>query len=91
VTLAGTGKLIRFLLRASQVRIAVWIVGVALIVWFAQLLSLPDWVVKLSPFQHVPAMPADDFALGPLLALTAVAAALAIVGLVGFRRRDAGY
>jgi polyether ionophore transport system permease protein len=58
---------------------------------FAQLLDLPDWVVDLSPFQHVPAMPADDFALGPLLALTAVAAALSVVGLVGFRRRDAGY
>jgi len=48
-------------------------------------------VVKLSPFQHVPAMPADDFALGPLVALTAVAVALSAVGLVGFRRRDAGY
>ena len=58
---------------------------------FAQLLNLPSWVVDLSPFQHVPAMPADDFALAPLLALTAVAAALAAVGLVGFRRRDAGY
>ncbi|HEY7070388.1 MAG TPA: hypothetical protein VH479_09755 [Acidimicrobiales bacterium] len=58
---------------------------------FAQLLNLPSWVVDLSPFQHVPAMPADDFALAPLLALTAVAAALSAVGLVGFRRRDAGY
>jgi polyether ionophore transport system permease protein len=93
VTLAGTGKLIRFLLRVSRVRIALWIAGVALLVigLFAQLLSLPDWVVKLSPFKHVPAMPADDFALGPLLALTAVAVALSAVGLVGFRRRDAGY
>jgi len=58
---------------------------------FAQLLNLPDWVVDISPFQHVPAMPADDFELGPLLALTGVAAALAIVGVAGFRRRDAGY
>jgi ABC-2 type transport system permease protein len=58
---------------------------------FAQLLNLPSWVVDLSPFQHVPAMPADDFALAPLLALTAVAAGLSAVGLVGFRRRDVGY
>ena len=58
---------------------------------FAELLDLPSWVVDISPFQHVPAMPADDFALGPLLALTAVAAGLTGVGLVGFRRRDAGY
>ncbi len=58
---------------------------------FAELWGLPSWVVDLSPFQHVPAMPADDFALGPLLALTAIAAALMAVGLAGFRRRDAGY
>jgi ABC-2 type transport system permease protein len=58
---------------------------------FADLLDLPSWVVDISPFQHVPAMPAEDFALGPLLALTAVAAGLTVVGLVGFRRRDAGY
>jgi len=34
VTLAGTGKLIRFLLRVSRLRIALWIAGVALLVWF---------------------------------------------------------
>ena len=100
MTLAGTGKLIRFLLRVSRVRIALWIAGVALLVW-----STAISVDRLYPTQAdldaaaaplygntaVIAMPADDFALGPLLALTAVAVALSAVGLVGFRRRDAGY
>jgi ABC-2 type transport system permease protein len=55
------------------------------------LLDLPGWVVDLSPFQHVPGMPAEGFSLVPLLVLTAVAAGLIGVGLTAFRRRDAGY
>jgi ABC-2 type transport system permease protein len=43
----------------------------------------------LSPYAHTPALPADDLAAGPLVALTAIAAALVAVGLVAYRRRDA--
>ncbi|MFJ4109017.1 ABC transporter permease [Oerskovia enterophila] len=52
------------------------------------LLGLPQWVRDLSPFTHVPQVPLDPFALGPVLALTAVAAALFAVAYVGFGRRD---
>jgi ABC-2 type transport system permease protein len=52
------------------------------------LLGLPDWVLDLSPFQHVPQLPAADFDAVPLLGLTAVAAALTAAGLGAFRRRD---
>jgi ABC-2 type transport system permease protein len=52
------------------------------------LLSLPDWVMDLSPFTHVPLVPAADLTVTPLIVLTAVAAALVAVGLAGFRRRD---
>ena len=58
---------------------------------FAELLNLPGWLVDVSPFQHVPAMPSDGFALTPIVALTATAAVLLVAGAVGFRRRDAGY
>jgi ABC-2 type transport system permease protein len=56
-----------------------------------ELLDLPAWVVELSPFQHVPAMPAADFAALPLAALTAVAAGLAGLGVIGYERRDTGF
>ena len=52
------------------------------------LFNLPDGVLGLSPFDHVPQLPADDFSAAPLLALSAVAAALTAAGMLGFRRRD---
>jgi len=52
------------------------------------LLGLPEWVMDVSPFTHVPLLPAASVDVVPLLVLTAVAAALVAVGLVGLRRRD---
>jgi ABC-2 type transport system permease protein len=59
-----------------------------LMAFLGPLLGLPDWVMDLSPFTHVPLLPAAPFDAVPLLGLTAVAAALVAVGLVGFRRRN---
>ncbi|GIH95684.1 ABC transporter permease [Planobispora siamensis] len=50
--------------------------------------GLPQAVRDLSPFSHVPALPAAEMTAGPLVALAAVAAALAAAGLALFRRRD---
>ena len=55
-----------------------------------QLLSLPDWVLDASPFQHAGDAPVHTPQAVPLLVLLAVAAALAAVGAVGLRRRDVG-
>jgi ABC-2 type transport system permease protein len=52
------------------------------------LLSLPDWVMDISPFSHVPLLPAAELTVTPLIVLTAVAAALTAIGLTAFRRRD---
>jgi ABC-2 type transport system permease protein len=46
--------------------------------------------MDLSPFQHVPSMPAEGFSVLPLVVLTAVAAGLTGAGMVGLRHRDAG-
>jgi ABC-2 type transport system permease protein len=53
-------------------------------------IELDQWALNLSPFTHVPRVPVQAFAAGPVLALLAVAAALAALGFVGFRRRDIG-
>jgi ABC-2 type transport system permease protein len=61
-----------------------------LMAFLGPLLSLPDWVLDLSPFTHVPLLPAADFTVAPLVALTVVAALFTAAGLIGFRRRDVG-
>jgi ABC-2 type transport system permease protein len=78
---------------APRTTAVAWGVLVAcfVIALFAELLDLPSWLSDVSPFQHVPAMPAQGFALTPIVALMAVAAALIAAGVAGFRRRDAGY
>ena len=55
---------------------------------FGPLLRLPAWAVRLSPFGWDPAVPAEPVLPGRLLGLCAVALALALVALAGFRRRD---
>ena len=52
------------------------------------LFDLPQWVLNVSPFTHVPAVPAEELEWLPLVVLVAVAAALTAVGLVALRRRD---
>jgi ABC-2 type transport system permease protein len=52
------------------------------------LLDLPQAVLDVSPFTHIPAVPSADLTIVPLVVLIAVAVALAIAGLAGFRRRD---
>ncbi|MEW1682839.1 ABC transporter permease [Streptomyces sp. NPDC093594] len=69
---------------------AAWIVPVFAFVvgYLGQILRFPAWAEDLSPFGHVPRLPADDLAPAPLLLLTCVAAGLVWLGLAGFRRRD---
>jgi ABC-2 type transport system permease protein len=71
---------------------AAWgvLAGCLLLGQVGQLLSLPDWVLDLSPFQHSGDAPLHAPTVLPLLVLVAVAVALAAVGAAGLRRRDVG-
>jgi ABC-2 type transport system permease protein len=73
--------------------VAAWavLVGCLVVAMFGALIGLPQWALDLSPFQHVPQMPAAGFELTPILVLTTVAAGLLGVGFAAFDRRDAGY
>lgn len=55
---------------------------------FGELLQLDQWALNLSPFSHVPDLPAADFAVLPLVVLLVVAAVPLALGIAGFRRRD---
>ena len=72
-----------------------WALGVwALVAWvfvaamFGSLLHLPQWALNLSPFQHVPALPAATMTWLPLLVLTALAAVTIAAGFAALDRRD---
>lgn len=82
--------LLGWLPRATAAASWALLAACALVGEVAPLLGLPGWVSDLSPFAHVPRVPAEPMAWGPVLALVAVAAVAVAVGLVGYRRRDLG-
>jgi ABC-2 type transport system permease protein len=45
-------------------------------------------VLNLSVFEHIPAIPAEDFLLAPIVILAAIAIAVGVAGLAAFRNRD---
>ncbi|MCQ9166142.1 MULTISPECIES: ABC transporter permease [unclassified Arthrobacter] len=63
--------------------------GISVVVaMFGPLLSLSDSAIKATPFGAVPRMPADGFALPPLLLLASIALVLGILGMRRFSTRD---
>ncbi|MFJ2828941.1 ABC transporter permease [Streptomyces sp. NPDC087263] len=63
--------------------------GLALLLgWIGPALNMPQTVMNLSPFGHLPKLPGGEMAWTPVLILTGVAVALAGAGLGALRRRD---
>ncbi|MCW2857113.1 MAG: hypothetical protein JWR52_2728 [Marmoricola sp.] len=53
-----------------------------------ELLQLPTWVIDLSPFAHVPAMPVSDFAPLSTAVLLVVATGILALAWASYRSRD---
>jgi ABC-2 type transport system permease protein len=85
---------IAFLLWAAAPRwsLFAWVLFAAPVIigLLGEPLGLPDWALNLSPFQHVPALPAASFSVLPVALLLGVAAALVAAGLLVVRHRDVG-
>jgi ABC-2 type transport system permease protein len=69
-----------------------WIaVGVCILLQeLGPILKLSHWITDISPFSQVPRAPGVAVAAEPLLIMTALGAALLVLGLIGLRRRDIG-
>ncbi|HET6501921.1 MAG TPA: ABC transporter permease [Amycolatopsis sp.] len=57
---------------------------------YGPILRLPQAVLDVSPFTHIPKLPGATLTATPLLWLTGIAAIALFCGLAGFRRRDIG-
>jgi ABC-2 type transport system permease protein len=66
------------------------LVGFLLIGELGPLFKLNHVVMDISPYAHVPKLPAAELTVTPLAWLLAIAVALGAAGLAGFRRRDVG-
>ena len=77
------------LLPRASTGIGYGIVSVAF-VWqlFGSLIGAPQWIVDLSPFQHVGLVPAQPFHITAAVVMVALAAGGAFASVWAFRRRD---
>ena len=59
-----------------------------IVMMFGEVLSMPEWLTGVSPFDHSPMVPVADFDPVPIVMITLIAAALFALGTAGLRRRD---
>jgi ABC-2 type transport system permease protein len=62
--------------------------AVLLIGWVGPALDVPQAVLDVSPFGHLPKLPGGSMEWGPVVVLTGLAVGLVAGGLAGLRRRD---
>ena len=55
---------------------------------FGRLLAFPHWVIDLSPFSHLAAVPAEPMSWAPFVSVLVIAVATTAAGLTAFRVRD---
>ncbi len=52
------------------------------------LLKFPEWLLKVTPFAHLPKIPVEPMEWTPVVVITALAAVVLVIGALGYRRRD---
>ncbi|WP_155342206.1 ABC transporter permease [Acrocarpospora corrugata] len=87
VLAAITVLLFGLLPRATSLAWA-FLVVFALLGQLGELLQIDERIRRLSPFAHSPSLPGGTIAVGPLIGLCLLSAALMAAGLAGFHRRD---
>jgi ABC-2 type transport system permease protein len=64
------------------------LVAFLLIFMVGSIVQFPQAVLDLEPFSHAPKLPGGQFTATPILWLLLITAALIVVGVTAFRRRD---
>ncbi|KPC70046.1 ABC transporter permease [Streptomyces sp. NRRL WC-3753] len=86
--IGGAAVLLHGLLPRAAV--AGWAVAgaVLLLGWVGPALDVPQTVLDVSPYGHLPKLPGGEMSWSPVLVLVLIAAVLVGAGLAGLRRRD---
>lgn len=59
-----------------------------LVNYLGTLLNVKDWMKDITPFEHIPSLPIDDFTSGPIITLLLIFIILCVIGVIGFNRKD---
>nr|WP_042184489.1 ABC transporter permease [Kibdelosporangium sp. MJ126-NF4]CEL16335.1 ABC transporter membrane-spanning protein [Kibdelosporangium sp. MJ126-NF4]CTQ94259.1 ABC transporter membrane-spanning protein [Kibdelosporangium sp. MJ126-NF4] len=84
IAMALFGLAPRYVIGSWAALTVFWLLG-----QLGPMLRVPQWLMDVSPFTHVPKL-LSDVSAAPLVWLSVVAVALMAAGLAGFRRRDIG-
>lgn len=89
-TLVLVGIAIALFGLAPHAALMAWIAlaVVSIVSYLGEILRLPHWLRMISPFDHVPSVPAESVRWMPIVVLLLVSAALVAAGGWGLRRRD---
>jgi ABC-2 type transport system permease protein len=83
-----------FLVVAWLPRLTIWVWAIVTFIavdaMLGETLRLPDAVRGISPYFHLPPYPSESWSATPGLVLLGLALMAAVVGLVGYQRRDIG-
>lgn len=88
LVLSGVARLLFGLLPRWMVLAWAPLAVAAVVMLFGDLFRLPQWLQDVSPFEHLPMVPAEDFSWPPVLALAGLALLLSVAGQLAFQRRD---
>lgn len=73
-----------------RLRSLVWAyLGISfLITYFGNLMDLPKWALKISPFYWTKKVPIESINATPLMWMLAISVVLIVIGFVGYKNRD---
>jgi ABC-2 type transport system permease protein len=60
-----------------------YVVYCFVVVYLSVLLNFPEWMNKLSVFEHIPQIPVENMQFMPIITLTLLSIVLAIIGFIG--------
>lgn len=88
LVLSGVARLLYGV--SPRLMVVAWLplILAAVVMLFGDLLSIPQWVQDVSPFEHLALVPAQDVDWAALVGVALVAVALSVAGQLAFRWRD---